>query len=228
MADISQIKLPSGTVYNIKDAIARQSAGGGLQFRGVTTTAITDGSDTSSYVVAGDTLTAANGDMVIYGKKEFIFSTSDNKWHELGDNSAFKALAYKDNASATYTPAGTVSQPTFTGTSSSVTITATDNANGNYQPKGTVSQPTFTGSSLTSTGTFTPAGSVTVSTDGTENKSATVAAAQSGEATYTPAGSVAAPTFSGTAATIESSATYTPAGSISFSNSNKMSNNHSQ
>ena len=215
MPDISQIKLPSGTVYNIKDTVARQTAGGGLQFRGVTTTALTDLSTTTSYKIGTETLTAANGDLVIYDKKEFLFSTADNKWHELGDNTSFKALAYKDSASGSYTPAGTISQPTFTGTASTVTITATDNTNGNYQPKGTVSTPTFTGSSMTSTGKFKPAGSVSVSTNATTNKTATVSST-TGTATYTPAGTVAAPTFTGTEATIESSATYKPKGSITF------------
>jgi len=42
------------------------------------------------------------------------------------------ALAYKNSASTSYKPAGTVSKPTFTGSSSTVTITATDNTNGNY------------------------------------------------------------------------------------------------
>lgn len=64
------------------------------------------------------------------------------------------------NNAGNYTPEGTVSQPTFTGSSSNVTVTTEDNINGNYTPKGTVSQPTFTGSSMTSTGSYTPAGSV--------------------------------------------------------------------
>ena len=106
------------------------------------------------------------------------------------------ALAYQDDVSASYTPAGTVSQPTFTGSSASVTITSEDDSSGNYQPKGTVSQPTFSGDSLTSTGSFTPEGSVSVSTNATSNQTATVAPANSGDITYTPAGSVAAPVIS--------------------------------
>jgi len=221
MADISKIKLPNGTEYNIKDAVAREIAGGGLQFRGVTTTAITDGAETTSYKIGTNTLTAANGDMVVYGNKEFVFSTADNKWHELGDNTAFKALAYKDSASGSYKPAGTVSKPTFTGSSSNVSVTVANNTNGNYTPAGTVSKPTFTGSEMTASGSFTPAGSVTVTTKTTTNKTATVAPAASGTVTYTPAGSVAAPTFTGTQATISSTGTYTPAGSVSLTNTNK-------
>lgn len=85
MAEISKITLPSGTTYDIKDTIAREIASGGLHFRGVTTTALTDGSATTTYKVGENNRTAENGDMVIVGNKELVFSTVDNKWHEFGD-----------------------------------------------------------------------------------------------------------------------------------------------
>ena len=198
MAEISKITLPSGSVYDIKDTQARadiaaiQAAiSGGVTFMGATTTALTDGSTTTSITINGNNITAVKGYLVAYNNKEFIFDGT--KWLEFGDLGAFKALAYKDTANATYTPAGSVSQPTFTGTASTVIITATDNTSGNYQPKGTVSQPTFTGASTTSTGTFTPSGNVTFTN---ANQTATVSKASSGTATYTPEGSVAAPTIS--------------------------------
>ena len=196
MPEISRITLPDGNTYTLKDSVARSGAGGGLLFRGVTTSNITDGSSLTTIEVDGQTITVENGDLVIKGTKEFVFSTVDNKWHEFGDNSPFGALAYADTASGIYTPAGTVSQPEFTGSQSSVTITTTANANGNYRPAGTVSQPTFTGTSSTFTGTFTPEGEVTVSTQSTTNQTTTVSPAESGTATYTPAGNVTAPTIS--------------------------------
>lgn len=198
MADISKITLPSGSVYNIKDEQARsdiaaiQSAiSGGVTFMGETTTALTDGATAATITINGSTITSVKGYLVVYSSKEFVYDGT--KWIEMGDLSILGALAYQDTASADYTPAGTVSQPTFTGTSSTVTITATDNASGNYQPKGTVSQPTFTGSSTTSTGTYTPAGSVSFTN---ANQTATVSPASSGDATFTPAGSVSTPTIS--------------------------------
>lgn len=218
MADISVIKLPSGSSYNIKDAWARQAIeglGNPTHFLGQSTTAITDGG-TETPTIGGATVTPHAGDIVVYINGEFIWSGS--AWIELGDLSGLGALAYKDSASGKVTATGTVSKPTFTGSSSNVTITATDNTNGNYQPKGSISGIAWTGASMTSTGKFTPAGSVSF-TNG--NKTATVSAAASGEATYTPAGSVSKPTFSGTAATISSSATYTPAGSVSLTKTNK-------
>lgn len=201
MADISQITLLNGTTYNLKDTQARNdiaaiqaAIAGGVAFMGETTTELTDGSTASSIVINSKTITAVKGYLVVYNSKEFVYDGS--KWIEMGDLSLIGDLGWKDYASAEYTPVGTVSQPTFTGSESAVTITAADNANGNYQPKGTVSKPTFTGSSTTSTGKFTPSGSVTVTTNATTNKTATVAPASSGTATYTPAGSVAAPTIS--------------------------------
>lgn len=198
MADISKITLPTGSTYNLKDQQARNdiaaiqgAISGGVTFMGETSTALTDGSTATSIVVNSATITAVKGYLVVYNSKEFVFDGT--KWIELGDLSLIGDLGWKDSASATYTPAGTVSKPTFTGSSSTVTITATDNTSGNYQPKGTVSQPTFTGSSSTFTGTMTPHGSIDLTTT---NKTATVSKASSGTATYTPEGTVAAPTIS--------------------------------
>lgn len=165
MADISKITLPSGSTYNLKDQGARDlidALESYSSYLGVTTTAITDGATTNPITIGGESITAKKGSIVNYGSKEFIFNGT--AWQEFGDLSALGALAYKDSASGSFTPAGTVSQPTFTGSSSNVTITATDNTSGNYQPKGTVSQPTFTGSATTSTGKFTPEGSVSAPT----------------------------------------------------------------
>lgn len=130
MPDLSSFTLPSGTTYQIKDAVARGIAAGGLTFQGVTTTALADNSEIAEYTVNDDVKTAANGDLVIYQKKEFIYSSDDSKWHELGDNSAFQALAYKDTASGDYTPAGNVTGE-FQGTEATITMTST--------PAGTVS-----------------------------------------------------------------------------------------
>lgn len=199
MAYISQITLPSGSTYDIKDAEAREqiaalTGGDAVVFVGVSSTALTNGG-TEKPTVDSEEKTPSTGQIFFYGTSEFIWG-SDSKWHELGSTSTLGSLAYKNSASGKVTPTGTVSQPTFTGSSSTVTITSTASTSGNYQPAGTVSQPTFSGNSLTSTGKFTPAGGVTVSTNTTTNKTATVAPATSGEATYTPGGSVGTPTIS--------------------------------
>ena len=193
MADISVIQLPSGSSYNIKDAWARQAIeglGNPTHFLGASSTTITDGG-TQKPTINNVEVTPNAGDIVVYSNGEFIWSGTT--WIELGDLSGLGDLAYKDSASGSITPTGTVSKPTFTGSSSNVTITATDNTNGNYQPKGSMSGIAWTGASMTSTGKFTPAGSVTV---GTTTATTTVSAASSGTTTYTPGGTVGTPTIS--------------------------------
>lgn len=222
MPQISQITLPSGSVYDLKDAYARSAieaivGGDAVVFVGVSSTPLTDGGSQSP-TVDGQTLVPAAGQLFFYGTEEFIWGP-DSKWHALGSLDSLGALAYKDSASASYKPKGTVSQPTFTGSSSNVTITATDSTSGNYQPKGTVSQPTFTGTQFMSTGTFTPSGDVSVSIATNTNKTALVSAAEQGAVTYTPAGTVSQPTFSGTS--FNSTGTFTPAGSVGLTTSNK-------
>lgn len=222
---ISQVTLPNGTTYDIKDGWSRDQIAaiyklieGGVNFIGVVADApahqISDG-DTTNPITVKDgastkSVTATSGDIVIQGTKEFIFDGT--AWREFGDITGLGDLAFADTASGPFTPAGTVSKPTFTGSQSTVTITAADNTSGNYQPKGTVSKPTFTGTKVKISGTVTPTGSVSGSFSGTpvrlvtgnisvptsastttastENKTATVSAASSGEATYTPSGQI--------------------------------------
>lgn len=170
MPDISKITLPSGTTYNIKDEVARQTASGGIQLKGVTTTALVDEATTNPIKINGSNYTVIAQDAVFYGKKEFIFDGT--KWHEFGDMSGLGSLATKDSASGKYTPAGTVSQPTFSGN--------TMVAEGEFTPEGTVSKPTFTGTQGNVSVTGVPTGTISKGT---------------GTANYTPEGSVAAPTL---------------------------------
>jgi len=69
-----------------------------LHYLGVTTTALTDDSNTNPITIGGKSVTAKTGDIVIYGKLEFVFSDTDNKWHEFGSTGSLKALAFKDSA----------------------------------------------------------------------------------------------------------------------------------
>ena len=126
MADISKIMLPSGTTYDLKDAWARgkldEISGmiqGGVHYLGKTTTALSgDGDSTLSVVIGDKTVEAKQGDMVSMAKTgsqdlEFIFNGS--AWYELGSTGSLKSLAFADSVSASYTPGGSVSQPTFSG-----------------------------------------------------------------------------------------------------------------
>lgn len=156
MADISKITLPSGTTYDIKDATARElikTLGSPTSYLGVTTTEITDGATTSPITIGDKSITPKAGDIVAYGSSEFVWSDTESKWREFGSTGSLKALAFKDSASAAYTPAGTISQPTFTGTKATISANYTPagtvaiskgTGTANYTPQGTVSTPTIT------------------------------------------------------------------------------------
>lgn len=98
---ISQLQMPSGGKYYIKDAEAREAIAaleGGSYFLGVTTTALEDQSTTNPIKINGEDVTAKNGNMVIYGNKEFVWSgeSATGKWVEFGDLSTLGDLAYLD------------------------------------------------------------------------------------------------------------------------------------
>ena len=126
---ISKFTMPDGNVMELKDKVARQAVLGGTFFLGVTETPITDGSTTTTVVIDGQNITVQNGNIVVVGVKEFIYAEADHKWHEFGDVTNLGALALKNEAVGVYTPGGTVSQPTFTGTDIS------------YTPSGNISKP---------------------------------------------------------------------------------------
>lgn len=146
---ISQFTMPDGNILELKDKVAREAIAGGTHFLGVTVTEIADGSTTQSITIGEESVTAANGDIVVYGNKEFIWAEVDTKWHELGDVTNLGALALKDSASGSYTPAGSID----------ATLSGTDI---DYTPEGTVSAPTITVTeSSVSINEFATAGSVT-------------------------------------------------------------------
>ena len=111
MPDISKITLPSGTTYNIKDAEARDLIDSIIQspiivFVGVSSTELTDGG-TEIATINDKVLTPQLGNLVFYGTQEFIYG-ADEKWHALGSFDNLGSLAYKNNASTSYTPQGTI------------------------------------------------------------------------------------------------------------------------
>ena len=127
MADLKRIKLPSGTTYNLVDQGARDliaAIEGGTAWRGITTTALTDGDTTNPITIGGESVTVKTGDMVSYGSKEFIFNGT--AWQELGDLSMLGTLAYKNSATGSYTPAGSVAAPTVTVTPTTDTVSPID------------------------------------------------------------------------------------------------------
>lgn len=187
MAEISKITLPSGTTYSLKDTVARAAMAGTITLIGTTTTPLTDECTTNPIKIDGEDFTAESGHAVFYGKKEFIFDGT--KWHEFGDMTGLGALAMKNSASGNFTPAGTVSQPTFSGTQATISMT--------YNPVTgvTVTGGTFTGTQGSVSVSGTPTGSITKGT---------------GTANYTPEGTVSQPT---TTVTLNSTTKYVAASS---------------
>lgn len=153
MAEISKITLPSGTTYDIKDATARaniSALSGALTFLGTTTSPLRDGATISPINIGDSTVTPKAGNVVIYGNSEFVWSAAESKWREFGSTGSLKALAFKDSASGSYTPAGNISQPTFTGTKATISSSFTPagsvaiskgTGTANYTPEGVVSAP---------------------------------------------------------------------------------------
>lgn len=196
MADISRITLPSGTTYDIKDAVARQSITGltgAMHYGGITTTTLSDGATTATISIDNSdvTLTAANaGTVVINGEKEYVWNGT--KWQEFGSTGSLKALAFKDSATVT----GTAAAQKFTGTEGSVSVTGAFTAQ-------TVPVTTTTG-----TATYTPAGDIVdAAFSGTEGNvsvasstqymtAASAAIAKDATNGVQISGSVAAPTIS--------------------------------
>ena len=123
---IDKIKLPTGTEYYIHDTetydLLSQLSGGAMVFGGVSTAAVTDGSTTNP--IGG--ITGAVGTVILYGNKEFVWDGT--AWREFGDMTGHGALAFKDSATGTTTPAGTVSVPTATFSGTVATITSTGRA----------------------------------------------------------------------------------------------------
>lgn len=227
MADISKITLPNGTTYDIKDAAARAAIGGvtgAMHYIGTTTTALSDGSAANPIIIGGSSVTPNSGDVAIYGSSEFVWSETEGKWREFGSTGSLKALAFKDSASASYTPSGSVSQPNFVGTATTISA--------DFTPEGTVSAPTITVTMNTSSiKPFGSAGTLptcklpsltasvsdeTLTLGWTEGSFSAGTLPSAGSAvtvaTSVNSATASAPTFTGTEGTI--SAEYTPKGSV--------------
>lgn len=152
---ISKITLPGAegdVLYYVKDSEARDLIStiqsGSVVWAGVTTTELTDGCAVSAIIVGDKEIAATQGLMAAYKAdgeaqaREFIYN--GEIWQELGGLGLLKALAYKDEASAEYTPAGTLADSevtfadtaktsvlkadtTFTITAPDITLAADDN-----------------------------------------------------------------------------------------------------
>lgn len=79
-----RMQLIDGSYAEVCDSVARAAIANGKFFLGATTTELTDGAATNPIMIAGESVTAVNGNVVVYGNREFVFAAADSKWHELG------------------------------------------------------------------------------------------------------------------------------------------------
>ena len=214
MADISKINL-GGTVYNIKDSVARDAIVNTLKFKGITTVAITNGGTQVPTDIYGANATVANiriGDLVVYDKAEYVWiekksgEASTKQWCLLDALNAYGKLASKDSASGTTSSNGThkhtVAVPTYVGTATTFTgeftpaggVTLTAAADG-VKISGTVSAPTInlSGGSTSKMKTAT-AKAVTGTGKAVTSVSLTNPTLTTGTATFVTGGTVSAPT----------------------------------
>lgn len=227
MADISKITLPSGSVYNIKDAWAREQIAtitgtAALAFRGVSSTPLTD-NGVETPTVGGNVVPLTDlgtGDIYFYQTGEYIWG-ADDKWHELGNLSGLGGLAYKDSASTSYTPEGGVTI-NITSSSSQAYGIKTTTGTTNYTPAGSITGAAFTGTSATisMSTNYQPTGGINFST---VNKTLEINAETSTTGNYQPTGTIsytsANPKITVSAAA-NSTGNYQPAGNISYANNN--------
>lgn len=206
MPDISKITLDSGTTYDIKDQVARDAID---QLNSFEYYICTEASNTPSGIswtkegvtVIGTLVAAEATKYKIYlvprtnGENNFFDefltvnpSSGVYSWELIGSTSAdigdLGELAYKDTASASYTPSGSVSAPTISVNTAGATTTVNS-----ITDVGTLPALTTTVSNETLSISFSQ-GTLPTKGDNTTVKT--------GDATYT----ASRPSFTGTAATI--------------------------
>lgn len=214
MADISKINL-GGTVYDIKDSVARDAIVNTLKFKGITTVALTNEGTQVPTDIYGPKATAADirvGDLVVHDEAEYVWiekksgETSTKQWCLLDALNAYGNLASKNSAEGTTSSNGThkhsVTVPTYTGAASNFsgkytpagTVTLTAAADG-VKTSGTVSAPTIklSGGDTSKLKTAT-AKAVTGTGKAVTSVSLTNPALTTGTATFVTGGSVSAPT----------------------------------
>lgn len=199
---IWQMTLPSGTTYDIEDKTARAAAAG-INMQKCTQASDTpygvtwdnDGTTVTGTLVASSSTTGKFYLVPIVtedGKDafaEYVTVVNDTNpatysWEKIGttdiDLSDLGDLAYKDSASGTFTPEGTVSAPVISKTTAGETTNVTP-----FGSAGTLPGLTMTVSN----------GNLTIGFDpGTLPSGGTPVACKTGDAVY----EAAAPSFSGT------------------------------
>ena len=102
---------------------------GAMRFIGSTTTAISEGSTTNPITINGSSVTAINGDVVLYNHVEFIWVGS---WEQLGDEQSYALKSIQIKSGEGLSGGGSISNDItlshYIPTSSSSTVGVTDKA----------------------------------------------------------------------------------------------------
>lgn len=210
MADISQITLPSGTTYNLKDAWAREQietlvGGNAVVFRGVSSTALSDGGNENPTVNSAAVTTKNTGDLYFYNKEEFIYG-SDSKWHSLGPQlQNLGNLAYKDSVTVKYDKTTSITS-SFFGEEVVIPVGPSRTGVGSTHIHNVIvngSNSTFTGEKQSFNVPFTPSGSISYT-----KKNETISG------NYTPSGTISQVQIP--SETVQSTGLFTPSGTVSI------------
>lgn len=222
---ITQVTLPDGEVYNVRDAEARNNIAelqnsftSALRYRGITKQEnLVDGAALNTLsdinAVPGTETAFRSGDVVLKlitgSNKQLEFIYDGSKWSEFGSSGSLGSLAFANKVVGTETPSGIV------GENLGGTIDTTPQLKGNpytfesvYTPRGTVT-------------VYPENNEVTVETSGNLPNEVRLNFNGVTTATYQPGGKVSKPDFHGTEGTVNvqtmettSCPNYTPAGTI--------------
>lgn len=131
---ISELTLPGGSIYQLKDAQAREDIeklSNATHFIGVSTTPVIDEHGKSvEPTIGGETVTPENGDIVIYNSTEYVFTGvygEGGYWSKFGDASLddLGDLAFADIATGSSTPTGEITGASSV-TASEVSLSASE------------------------------------------------------------------------------------------------------
>lgn len=114
---INAVALEGKTLDDIRSEFPTASSlglSGAMKFLGTTTTNISDGSTTKTISVNGSSITVTNGNVVLYGGYEYVWTGTS--WEQLGQEGSFKvvqtAVSSPSASGSSYQFIDTISQNT--------------------------------------------------------------------------------------------------------------------
>ena len=128
-----KVRLLDGSVAEVRDAFAREKLVGVIKYLGVTSTSISDGSANPNVVIDGETIDVSNGNIVVYGTREFIYLDADHKWHEFGHDTTYSNLTFEQIQSGINTEGRVISAKVFSDVIQSIISYIDNSASGSNE-----------------------------------------------------------------------------------------------